>query len=223
MKSSALQTIIQNAIVKKIAEIVTELVQFAYAIGFFSELIITIIVVFLLHSHVYILMFYLIGFVFSVYLNRWMKGQVKDPRPDHPIKFLASESFTKAKPSDNFYGMPSGHSQQILYSIVYLYGTLREVCKFSVPSVPCTFEDSWIWIWICVAIGCFMILERWLFRNHTVSHLLVGAVVGVLYGLFILGLQRATLQRASLQSTAAAVPGEATTSPTPTHGQSYAT
>jgi len=206
MKSSALQTIIQNAIVKKIAEFVTELVQFAYAIGFFSELIITIIVVFLLHSHVYILMFYLIGFVFSVYLNRWMKGQVRDPRPDHPIKFLASESFTKAKPTDNFYGMPSGHSQQILYSIVYLYGTLREMN---------------IWLWICVAIGFFMILSRWLFRNHTVLQLFVGAVVVVVSVLFVLGLRQATLCHSYSESES--VPVEATTSPTPTHEQSYAT
>lgn len=201
MKSSALESVIQNAIVKKIAEIVTELLQFAYAIGFFSELLITIIVVFLLHTHVYLLLFYLIGFVFSVYLNRWLKGQVKDPRPDHPIKFLASESFTKAKPTDNFYGMPSGHSQQILYSIVYLYGTLR------------TFD---VWIWICVVIGLFMILERWLFRNHTVPQLFVGAVVGVLYGTFILGLQHVALGSTSF-------PGESTPSLTPTHAQNYAT
>ena len=156
----------------KITEMFHEMTQFGYALGFFSELIITIIVLYVLSTQFYHHTVYLVGFVVSVYFNRWLKAQLRDRRPDHPIKFLASETFKTSK-TQNFYGMPSGHSQQVAYSIAYLYACM----------------GHWnAWLTLCTVVGALMLVERWMFRNHTVPQLFVGAWVGVAMAGFVLAL-----------------------------------
>lgn len=156
----------------KINELIQELVQFTYALGFFSELIISIIVIYVLSNQIYFHALYLLGFVAGVYFNRWLKEQLHDPRPDHPIKFLAAEKFKTSK-TQNFYGMPSGHSQQVAYSVAFLYACM----------------GHWnMWLNMCVIVGVLMVLERWLFRNHTALQLFVGLWVGVAFAGFVLAL-----------------------------------
>jgi len=41
---------------------------------------------------------------------------------------------------------------------------------------------------LCVVVGVLMVLERWLFRNHTALQLFVGLWVGVAVAGFVLAL-----------------------------------
>jgi len=169
--------ILYIALMNKLQELGKELIQFTYAIGFFSELILAILVLYVLYERS--LSFfpdavYLVGFVASVYLNRGLKEWLRGRRPARPVKFLAAENFGTAAEMQNAYGMPSGHAQQVAYSLVYLYATTGE----------------WMpWTAIGTVIGALMVWERWQFRNHTLGQLAVGLLVGAVVGLAVVGLR----------------------------------
>ena len=163
----------------ELLELFSEVEQFTYAIGFFSELMVCIIVLSVIYAQIYEHLVYLIGFTIGTYFNRYLKNLIQDKRPNKPVKFLASESF-KTSGSNNFYGMPSGHSQHVSYSIMYLYLTTGE----------------WYpWVFICIIIGILMFYERWLFRNHTLLQLVVGALVGIAFAYFVVYLRDLTVMK----------------------------
>ena len=149
--------------------------DFSYAIGYFSEMIISIIVVSILYYNIYEHLFYYLGFFVSIYLNIWLKNIIKNPRPKPFYKFLANEP---TQPDVQAYGMPSGHSQHVFYSIVYLYLTIRTLFP---------------WVFVCIGIGALTIMERWVFRNHTILQLIVGALIGCLLGYITVAIRIGTI------------------------------
>jgi|LauGreStaDraftv2_3_1035109.scaffolds.fasta_scaffold00133_6 membrane-associated phospholipid phosphatase len=141
-------------------EIYSEFSKFFYAVGFFSELIMIILVCALLFNQHFDLIFYVIGININGLINRTLKPLLKGRRPNDPVKFLDSEKFVR---NSNAYGMPSGHSQSVFFSIVYLYLCTKQY-------VP--------WVILGLCIGALMFYERWVFHNHTVAQLVVGAALG---------------------------------------------
>jgi membrane-associated phospholipid phosphatase len=151
--------------------------DFSYAIGYFSEMILPIIVVFYIYHDLYAHIVYFVGYFISIYLNIWLKNTIKEPRPKPYFHFLANES-TK-KDDLTVYGMPSGHSQNVFYSIMYLYMYFR------------SFHP---WILISIGIGVLTIMERWLFRNHTLFQLCIGALIGSALGYIVFTVQTELLK-----------------------------
>jgi membrane-associated phospholipid phosphatase len=149
-------------------------VQMLYALGFFSEMIIVILCVYLFYNNGVDLFFFLAGIFGSSVANRLLKPLFKNPRPSRPIKFLESEELPRKidyTKNTNFYGMPSGHSQQVAYCLTYLYLVLP--------------DESWQLRYGTLAIGAAMMFERWWFRNHTAAQLMVGLLVGIAFGYLV--------------------------------------
>jgi membrane-associated phospholipid phosphatase len=145
-----------------------QLTHFGYAIGFFCEIILAILVLFVLWGQWTSIGVYLVGFGINTILNRILKSTFKDPRPDKPVRFLADEDFNHSlQEPGNYYGMPSGHSQNAFYSISFLYFSLTK---------------WWPWVAVSLSISAFMFFERWAFRNHSIDQLIVGALVGSVIG-----------------------------------------
>ena len=180
----------------------SKLLDFGYAIGFFSEFILLVLVVLWLVLKSIDpgmdIVVYVMGLIVSgginTLLKRWIGQRPRQaslamdtvtqdyrakpvrlglqPRPHDPRKFLYSEHFDRRQRT---YGMPSGHSQNVVYSIAYLYG-----------SVP----DPGPWVGIgCALVVALTWIERWQFHNHTISQLAVGAVVGVALAYFVIRLR----------------------------------
>jgi membrane-associated phospholipid phosphatase len=151
-----------------IFSLISTFVQLLYALGFFSELLILILVIYLLYDRTFELLFFLVGVTLNNILNRILKPILKDPRPSSPIKFLHSEKFPKKleyTKNSNYYGMPSGHAQNVAYSLAYLYWTIQESNLLKLFSL---------------LIGGLTVFERWWFRNHTLLQLAVGIMVGII-------------------------------------------
>ena len=97
-------------------------------------------------------------FVLNKTINEYFKNYFKQARPENPRKFLESDKFSKKK-----YGMPSGHSQLVFFSIMYSYLVTGSL-------IP--------WVLGLLIIGLIVIYERYVFKNHTINQLISGAVLG---------------------------------------------
>jgi len=82
--------------------------DFIFGIGYFSEIIMAIIVIIALHTNRLNTIVYIIFFFLSGYTNTLLKSFFRQSRPKKSIKFLYSEHFSRIH---TVYGMPSGHSQ----------------------------------------------------------------------------------------------------------------
>jgi len=140
-----------------------------YAIGYFSELLVAIIVCSMIYTQPVDLTIFVVVLAFSGITNKYLKTIIKQNRPYNSMKFLNTEHFTQ-----KVYGMPSGHSQNVVFSILYLFWTTH---KF----VP--------WTAMCTVIGILMFIERWFFHNHTPFQLIMGGVVGAALAYVVVSLR----------------------------------
>ena len=138
--------------------------DFIFGIGYFSEIIMAIIVIIALHTNRLNTIVYIIFFFLSGYTNTILKSFFRQSRPKKSIKFLYSEHFSRIH---TVYGMPSGHSQNVFYSITYLYLTAK---------------DGIYWLQLGLALAALMVYERWTFHNHTLLQLFVGELFGIMLG-----------------------------------------
>jgi hypothetical protein len=143
---------------ERIKILAQKFVEFFYGIGYFGEQIAVIVTLFLIipsYPHIYTYAFIAISLINKA-INEFMKAQIRDPRPTGPIKFLASENFTKR----TTYGMPSGHTQGVAFSLTYAYLlTHKNLFEFAVFA------------------GC-VLYERYVFKNHTLLQLIAGLITG---------------------------------------------
>jgi hypothetical protein len=97
-------------------------------------------------------------FIFNKTINEYLKNYFKQSRPSNPKKYLESDKFSKKK-----FGMPSGHSQLVFFSILYSYLVTHSI-------IP--------WVLGLLIIGLIVIYERYIFKNHTINQLISGALLG---------------------------------------------
>lgn len=139
-------------------------------IGYYGPWIQGIINVTQLISQKYYLMGYLIFAYINVFTNKWLKLHYKEARPSEieehglPIKIKDPDIF--GMPDAEIYGFPSGHAQQLLYSVFYLYFVKR--------STPFLLGGLFI--------TTLTIYQRWKFKRHSKKQLFVGSIIGVLIG-----------------------------------------
>lgn len=139
-------------------DIFSNYIDFIYGIGYFGEYIAFIITIILIFNYKLYLIIYVIIFIFNKTINEYLKNYFKQARPNNPIKFLESDKFSKKK-----YGMPSGHSQLVFFSIMYSY----LVTGSFIP-----------WVLGLLIVGIIVIYERYVFKNHTLNQLISGALLG---------------------------------------------
>lgn len=142
---------------KGVSELYEHFVDFFWGIGYFGWQISTVYAMYvsLVFSWVYFVTF-IIVFVLSGWVNHAvLKDYINDPRPLDSAPFLSSEYFKK-----RVNGMPSGHAQQTAFSLTFSYLLTGR-----------RFYESWI-------LFLITILQRYIFKNHTIPQLLVGSVLG---------------------------------------------
>lgn len=106
---------------------------------------------------------YLVFTGINYILNGVFKTTFKEARPSGgiPLYHGENEYYIRDK-----YGMPSGHTQSVFFALTYLY-----LVKHSIYSLI---------IELCVAmITCY---QRWKYRRHTISQIIVGSLIGILFG-----------------------------------------
>jgi hypothetical protein len=149
---------------KFITKKVHDVIDFIYAIGFFGELLCLLLSCFILLGHPMYLILYIIFFGLESFINKVFKGYIKQLRPSNPVKFLDNESFSKTKV---VFGMPSGHTQSTFFSLTFIYLVLHKIN---------------IWVILLFVVNMITFYQRYVFKNHTLQQLTMGAIIGVIFG-----------------------------------------
>jgi membrane-associated phospholipid phosphatase len=145
-----------------------------YQIGKFGPVILLISSLYLLRNN-NLFFYYLLGFLGNLLLNLFLKGMFKCPRPSENLKSfnLALKrnerfKFVNGIPHDIF-GMPSGHAESVFYSTVFIYLALK---------------DTTITI-MYLLLSLLTMYQRVKFNAHTILQVIVGAIVGIIFGFFV--------------------------------------
>ena len=131
-------------------------------IGYYGPIILILTTIMLLMARTKILTLYILFLIVNTFLNGALKLLIREPRPVGSILF---NNFENTKDSEQ-YGMPSGHAQSAAFTTMFLY-------LFTKPS------ESYLVMGACF-IGAITIYQRYKYKRHSISQLLVGTTVGAL-------------------------------------------
>jgi membrane-associated phospholipid phosphatase len=136
------------------------MIYYLDSIGFYGPLILAFINITYLWGRERYQIAYLLFFLLNSFLNTTLKNIIQERRPTGQIYFNEHD----ITPSDKFvtYGMPSGHAQSTGYSIAFLY---------LVTQSPALLIGS-------AFIGSLTLYQRYKYRRHTISQLLIGLFIG---------------------------------------------
>ena len=132
-----------------------------WAIGYFGWQIATLYALYVSyhHSYEYCFLFFIL-FAFSGWLNHnLLKNTIHDLRPANPIPFLDSDEFMKRTN-----GMPSGHAQQTAFALTVAYKITNK------------------YLYESMALLILTVVQRYVYRNHTIPQLIAGSVLGFILG-----------------------------------------
>jgi len=139
-------------------------------IGFYGPWIQGLINVTQLITQKYYLIGYIIFAYVNIFTNKWLKLHYKEPRPSEkeesgiPIKMADPDIF--GMPTADMYGFPSGHAQQIVFSVFYLYFVQR----------------SKLLLLCGLFLTALIVYQRWKFKRHSITQLAMGSLIGLLMG-----------------------------------------
>ncbi len=131
------------------------ILQYAENIGMYGHLIMFMVVSFHLFTMKSALWGYWIGSFANEMLNQIIKKIVKEPRP---VLITTDEN------AHDYYGMPSGHIQHSVFSIVYV-GLMKPNVLFMMGLIVLTMMSLY---------------ERLINNKHSVWQVVVGGIVGLL-------------------------------------------
>ena len=134
-------------------------------IGYYGPMILVVLSLFLLYSTKTYLLIYVVGFVLNIVVNNILKQIIKQPRPKGDLDiFDPSKKHNYSHNPIQIYGMPSGHSQMVLFSTTYIYLVLK--------NIPITL------VYLLLTLNT--LVQRIRYKNHTFMQVIVGSIVGAL-------------------------------------------
>ena len=147
------------------------LLLFGNYIGLYAPIILFILTIIILRNKTIFLQFFIAGFILNTISNIILKLSIKELRPLHDKKALEIGVVNGARISFDKFGMPSGHAQ---------------TCGFCLSFIILTLSNHPFWIILLYSlITLITLLQRYLNNNHTALQLLIGLIVGSLFGYLI--------------------------------------
>jgi len=147
-----------------------EIIQKLYSdplmfIGYFSPSIVFVIIIvyFLYYQKFFWLCVYVFLYIINYFSIKILQKLWKSPRPINGEQFMKNEFH-----NSEAYGMPSGHTQTILFSLVFFFMITRSI----------------YWLILMLFIAVCTISQRLIYRKHTLLQIIIGGLIGSLYGYF---------------------------------------
>ena len=151
-----------------------------YELGNYGPLLLILLSWYLLFDHKNLFFYFNIGLFANSVLNTILKGIIQEPRPifdSKKVKLMASHAkdyyFQNGIPFD-IYGMPSGHAQMAFFTTVYIYLSLK--------------HRNLLYLYLIISlIICY---QRVKFDFHSITQVVVGAIIGSCFAYFVYQLAR---------------------------------
>lgn len=146
----------------------------------YGPLFLVFLSMFLLWDNHNLFFYYTIGVFVNTILNTILKGIIQQPRPTEDVKKfnLALGNGKRFLFKDgipfNIFGMPSGHAQNVIFSTIFIYLSLRQEKIF----------------YFYLLLSLLIVFERVSSKYHTILQVLVGAIIGGWFGYFVYYLAR---------------------------------
>ena len=134
-------------------------------IGYYGPIILLISTIILLFNNKSFLYIYFLGFVISSIFNFIIKGIIKQKRP---VKDVKSKIIKESRLGNEIYGMPSGHSQSVMFSTLFVLLALK--------------NDLITFIYLIIS-GTTM-WQRVYNYSHSPLQILIGGTIGSLFGYY---------------------------------------
>ena len=159
-----------------------------YNMGAYGPFILNIITWSLLWNNHTLFFYYTLGIIMDVLLNIVLKGFIQEPRPifdskkvslaiNHSKHFFYQNGIPFA-----MFGMPSGHAQGVFFSTIFVYLALKNSDRRR--------KILFIYL-IIIALTCYHRIHS---MYHSISQVIVGALVGSLFAYFIFNMSQSKLK-----------------------------
>lgn len=136
-------------------------------IGYFGPQLLFFATLFLIRNKQTFLFWYIIGYALNIGLNIVLKLWMQEPRPSEDYA-LFNISLTHGKRIwFEQYGMPSGHAQGVFYSTLFIGLLLKQ---------------PWITM-VYLFISIYTVIQCVQYKNHTVSQVIWGSIIGAIMGI----------------------------------------
>lgn len=153
------------------------LLQIFDNVGKYGPGLIFFIAIYLLYSKQILLITYIIGYVLNLILNFGLKGIFRMPRPNENMKKFDAAIRLNKHIELNRFGMPSGHAQTMIYSLVFISFAL-----LSTKNKEKGLNMNQNWIALMIVLSILTLAQRVHFNMHSLEQILVGSIIGALIG-----------------------------------------
>lgn len=131
------------------------------SVGYNGPRILFMLTILSIWKRSFYLYFYVLFYFMNDLLNPFLKNIIREPRPKGYGDNL--ETYYKYDDGPHKYGMPSGHSQSVFYSITFLWLVVK----------------SPLLLIMSLSIGSLTLYQRYTNKKHSLLQLLGGAIVGI--------------------------------------------
>jgi len=151
-----------------------------YEVGGYGPIFLIVFSWYLLWDNKNLFFYYTVGLFANAVLNIIFKGIIQEPRPIfdskkiHLLKTHGKDYFFQNGIPFDMFGMPSGHAQTSLFSIVFIYLSLKQTNL----------------MYIYIPMTLLICYQRVKYEFHSISQILVGAVIGAFFSYFVYNLAR---------------------------------
>ena len=153
------------------------LLQIFDNVGKYGPGLIFIISIYLLYKNPILTTTYTIGYVLNILFNFLLKGIFQLPRPNENMKKFEAELRLNKHITLNRFGMPSGHAQTMIYSLVFVSFALLNT-KNKVKGI----NTNQNWVALMGLLSIITLAQRVHFLWHSFAQIFVGSIIGALVG-----------------------------------------
>lgn len=135
------------------------------SVGYYGPILLMVINIYVLYHRFFWCIVYILFVVINTFLNKALKRWIKEPRPKGWKSFATFERLEK----EESYGMPSGHAQSAMFSVMFYY------LLFGIDET----------LYIMLFITGITVFQRYHNKNHTFTQLFIGLIVGGLFSYIV--------------------------------------
>jgi membrane-associated phospholipid phosphatase len=154
--------------------------EFLYELGEYGPILLILLSWYLLWEHHNLFFYYNVGIMANAVLNLLLKGIIQEPRPMFDskkislVKTHAKQYFFQHGIPFDIFGMPSGHAQMAFFTSTFVYLSLKHTNL----------------LYLYLGFSLLICYQRVKFDYHSISQVIVGAIVGTCFSYFVYQLAR---------------------------------